>query len=167
MKKTIYSTNLFLFLFLISSCAETGVDGESYISIGTASDIQSFDNLNIEITFDNFEWNGEWSFNSSQDSTTNITLLSNQLIEPGSYEYMVKVTYLGVDENMDGQDDYVIKCSPNYVCPDDALYDNFTLIIEPNEKGEDAPTLFEDGASGQDRYYSFTVGREGWVSIWP
>ncbi len=167
MKKIICTINLMIILFLISGCSETGLDGESFISIGTASDIESFDNLNIEITFDNFEWDGEWDYNSFQDSTTNPTLLPSQSIDPGNYEYMVRVTYLGVDENSDGEDDYVIRCSPYYVGPDDALYDNFTLIIEPNEKGEDAPTLFEDGASGQDRHYSFSITKDGWVSYWP
>ena len=102
MKKIICTINLMIILFLISGCSETGVDGESFISIGTASDIESFDNLNIEITFDNFEWDGEWDYNSFQDSTTNPTLLPSESIDPGNYEYMVRVTYLGVDENSDG-----------------------------------------------------------------
>ena len=55
MKKIICTINLMIILFLISGCSETGIDGELFISIGTASDIESFDNLNIEITFDNFE----------------------------------------------------------------------------------------------------------------
>ena len=78
---------------------------------------------------------------------------------------MITITMVGQDLDQDGNDDYVIKCSPNYECPSDGVYGNPSLIIEPNENGEEAPSLFEDGNNGRDRYYSFIVIEDALVAI--
>ena len=154
----------YITIFLFSGCSETGTNGNSYLTIGT-SGIESSDNLDIMITFEDLDWDGEWDFILPEDTFADITTVPNQIISAGTYEYMVRVTQTGIDQNQDGEDDYHIVCSYNYTCPNGGVNGNPSLIIESNISGEDAPSLFEDGSSGKNRYYSFIVISSGLVSI--
>ena len=91
-----------------------------------------------------------------------IRIIPNQLILPGTYEYLVTVTLSDSGNNESNQ---TIICSLDYPCPDGGYIDNPPIVIEPNFNGEDAPSLFENGAKGQNRYYSFTVMEDGkaWI----
>tara|TARA_Y100000590_G_C15519044_1_gene938612 strand:- start:164 stop:667 length:504 start_codon:yes stop_codon:yes gene_type:complete len=155
---------IFILTFLFFGCSENGQSGNSYITFGT-SGITNFDNIDVDISFTNLSWDGEWDFNLPQDEFIDISSVPNQSIDEGTYEYMVTITLIGQDLDQDGNDDYIIKCSANYECPVDGTYENPSLIIEPNENGDDAPSLFEDGNNGRNRYYSFIVIEEGLVSI--
>ena len=162
--KLFFHILVIIFSLFFIGCSESGAKGNSYIAFGT-SGITNFDNIQIDIAFTNLVWDGIWDFNLPQDEFTNINSVPNQIIDEGVYEYMITITMIGQDLDQDGNDDYVIKCSPNYECPSDGVYGNPSLIIEPNENGEEAPSLFEDGNNGRDRYYSFIVIEDALVAI--
>ena len=160
----LFRISIIILPILFISCSDSGTQGNSYITFGT-SGIENPDNIEIKVSFANLSWDGIWDFNLPQDEFTNISSVPNQSIEEGIYEYMVTITMVGQDSDQDGNDDYIIKCSANYECPADGSYGNPSLIIEPNENGDEAPSLFEDGNNGRDRYYSFIVIIDGLVSI--
>ena len=75
----------YITIFLFSGCSETGTNGNSYLTIGT-SGIESSDNLNIMITFEDLDWDGEWDFILPEDTFADITTVPNQIISADEFK---------------------------------------------------------------------------------
>jgi|TARA_B100001971_G_C18043990_1_gene459164 hypothetical protein len=164
-----------LCIFIFNGCAKNGDDGKSYITIATDGLGAYFGAITgitytYDLAIDGNDWDGVWDYNISDDegcTEGEPPTWSNQLIEPGTYDYTVTIIAhdSGLFSGSESSDTLIYCTTTDTSCPEGGLQTNQPLIVAPNLSGGEPESLIEDGAAGLDTYYLFYISYSG-VVIW-